>query len=346
MRYPASEKAEIIRLVEASHLPARHTLATLGIPRTTFYRWYDRYRTGGIEALADHRSRPDRVRNGIPETIRAEIVELALRETELSPRELAVRFTDEKRYFVSEASVYRLLKAHDLIDALFDIEHRINGLSAEERRSTRREQSSPSSMTCTPGSASSASSRPARRRLPRRSTTCSGAETALPPSLMTAVPAYRTMQRSTICAALRSAGKHCSRRFRSRCRALRSHRDADHRRSSTTATRRLGSPIYSPASRKLRRADSPDCCHATGKEETPASAKPPDSMAADANIFTIALATQMLGEAETPSRFEREVPSDCAPGIPRSSRFPARPWNTVNVVGTGPSSRQAGGVFS
>ncbi|MCA0418593.1 MAG: IS3 family transposase [Proteobacteria bacterium] len=115
MRYPASEKAEIIRLVEASHLPARRTLATLGIPRATFYRWYDRYRAGGIEALADHRSRPDRVWNRIPETIRAEIVELALRETELSPRELAVRFTDEKSYFVSEASVYRLLKAQDLI---------------------------------------------------------------------------------------------------------------------------------------------------------------------------------------------------------------------------------------
>jgi hypothetical protein len=28
---------------------------------------------------------------------------------------LAVRFTDTKGYFVSEASVYRLLKAHDLI---------------------------------------------------------------------------------------------------------------------------------------------------------------------------------------------------------------------------------------
>jgi len=40
---------------------------------------------------------------------------LALEETELSPRELAVRFTETKGYFVSEASVYRLLKAHDLI---------------------------------------------------------------------------------------------------------------------------------------------------------------------------------------------------------------------------------------
>jgi putative transposase len=42
MRYPASEKLEIIRLVEQSHLPVRRTLATLGILPGTFYRWYDR----------------------------------------------------------------------------------------------------------------------------------------------------------------------------------------------------------------------------------------------------------------------------------------------------------------
>ena len=115
MRYAASEKTEIIHLVEASHLSTRRTLDKLGIPRATFYRWYDRYLTDGVEALADHRSRPDRVWNRIPDPVRAEIIDLALRETELSPRELAVRFTDEKGYFVSEASVYRLLKAHDLI---------------------------------------------------------------------------------------------------------------------------------------------------------------------------------------------------------------------------------------
>src|ERR1700678_1557312 len=53
MRYSASEKAEIIKLVEQSHLPARHTLDKLGIPRATFYRWYDRYRGSGIEALGE-----------------------------------------------------------------------------------------------------------------------------------------------------------------------------------------------------------------------------------------------------------------------------------------------------
>ncbi len=115
MRYPASEKAEIIELVEQSHLPAKRTLDKLGIPRATFYRWYDRYREGGIEALADHRSRPDRVWNRIPDEVRGQIIDLALELPELSPRELAVCFTDERKYFVSEASVYRLLKAHDLI---------------------------------------------------------------------------------------------------------------------------------------------------------------------------------------------------------------------------------------
>ena len=115
MRYSSSDKAEIIRLVEQSHLPARRTLDKLGIPRSSFYRWYDRYQRGGPEALADRPSRPDRVWNRIPEPIRGHIIDLALEEPELSPRELAVRFTDEEKYFVSEASVYRLLKAHDLI---------------------------------------------------------------------------------------------------------------------------------------------------------------------------------------------------------------------------------------
>ena len=43
MRYPASEKIEIIRLVEQSALPARKTLERLGVPRAAFYRWYDQY---------------------------------------------------------------------------------------------------------------------------------------------------------------------------------------------------------------------------------------------------------------------------------------------------------------
>ncbi len=115
MRYPASEKLEIIRLVENSHLSARRPLQKLGIPRSTFNRWYDRFLAGVVDALEDSRARPNRVWNRIPEETRDQIIDLALNEPELSPRDLAATFTDTKGYFVLESSVYRLLKVHDLI---------------------------------------------------------------------------------------------------------------------------------------------------------------------------------------------------------------------------------------
>jgi len=58
MRYSASEKLEIIRLVEQSHLPVRRTLEKIGILPAAFYRWYNRYQTGGPEALEDRPSKP------------------------------------------------------------------------------------------------------------------------------------------------------------------------------------------------------------------------------------------------------------------------------------------------
>ena len=85
MRYPASEKLEIIRIVEQSHLPVRRTLETLGILPGSFYRWVDRYQTGGVEALEDKPSKPSRVWNRIPDDVRRTIIEMALDEPELSP---------------------------------------------------------------------------------------------------------------------------------------------------------------------------------------------------------------------------------------------------------------------
>ena len=69
----------------------------------------------GPKASRTGRPRPSRVWNRIPDPVRERLLALALEAPELSPRELAVRFTDQEKYFVSEASVYRLLKAHDLI---------------------------------------------------------------------------------------------------------------------------------------------------------------------------------------------------------------------------------------
>ena len=116
MRYPASEKLEIIRIVERSHLPVKQTLAKIGVSRPTFYRWYDLYRRFGKAGLEDRRAGPKRPAwNRIPDDVRGEIINMALDKPDLSPREVAVTFTDERSYFVSEASVYRLLKAHGLI---------------------------------------------------------------------------------------------------------------------------------------------------------------------------------------------------------------------------------------
>ena len=115
MKYPASEKLEIIRMVERSHLSVRRTLEKIGVSRQTFYRWYDLYQRFGEKGLEDRRSGPGRAWNRIPDGVRQEVLDMALERTELSPRELAVTFIDEKAYFISQASVYRLLKAHDLI---------------------------------------------------------------------------------------------------------------------------------------------------------------------------------------------------------------------------------------
>ena len=115
MRYTASEKLEIIQLVEQSTLPVRRTLRQLTIPKSTFYGWYRRYVEGGLDALKDQPPQPSRVWNKVADETAAAIVELALTEAALAPRELAVKYTDTKRYYVSESTVYRprrLLTVH------------------------------------------------------------------------------------------------------------------------------------------------------------------------------------------------------------------------------------------
>ena len=115
MRRTASEKMEIIRLVEGTDLPVRATLRQMNIPRSTFYSWYQRYVDQGFDGLHDKKPAPRPRWNAIPKTVQKQVLEMALERTDLSPRELACRYTDEKRYFVSESSVYRILKAADLI---------------------------------------------------------------------------------------------------------------------------------------------------------------------------------------------------------------------------------------
>ena len=115
MRRTAAEKYELIRLVEGSELPVRQTLRELRLTRSTFYRWYERYLRHGRAGLEPRPPAARRYWNRIPPPVRQRVVEAALADPERSPRELAWHLTDREGHFLSESSVYRILKAYDLI---------------------------------------------------------------------------------------------------------------------------------------------------------------------------------------------------------------------------------------
>jgi len=115
MRRSASEKAEIIRIVEGSEFGVRRTLRELGISPSTFYEWYRRFLDEGPDGLKPRESKRNKFWNKIPEKEQSLVVETALEKEDLSPRELAFHITDKQGWFISESSVYRILKERDLI---------------------------------------------------------------------------------------------------------------------------------------------------------------------------------------------------------------------------------------
>ena len=115
VRRTAAEKYELIRLVEGSELPVRQTLRELRLNRSTFYTWYHRYLQRGRAGLEPQPSAARRYWNRIPPRVRQRVVDAALADPERSPRELAWQLTDREGHFLSESSVYRILKAYDLM---------------------------------------------------------------------------------------------------------------------------------------------------------------------------------------------------------------------------------------
>ena len=115
MRYSQAEKMEVIGVVEESAMPVRHTLLMLGINRSTFYKWYRRYAENGYDGLEDSTPRPKKFWNRIPSPVKDQVVKIALELPDKSPRELAWHITDSYGYYISESSVYRILKSYDLI---------------------------------------------------------------------------------------------------------------------------------------------------------------------------------------------------------------------------------------
>ena len=114
MRLSITEKEEIIHLVDRSELGVNKTLQQLGIHKSTFYNWYKAYLAKGAAGLGTQQKTRQQW-NSIPEVQKQLVVEVALEHTALSRGELAVKITDEQRVFISESSVYRILKTSGLI---------------------------------------------------------------------------------------------------------------------------------------------------------------------------------------------------------------------------------------
>jgi len=107
----------IIHLVEHSDLSITKTCAELDVACSTFYRWHYRYQEHGFEGLMDKRPKPRKFWNRIPAPVKDQIVTLALAHPDKSSRQIAWLFTDLHGYFVSESSVYRILKGFDLLQS-------------------------------------------------------------------------------------------------------------------------------------------------------------------------------------------------------------------------------------
>jgi transposase InsO family protein len=117
MKYSQAEKMEVIRMVEESSLSVRQTLGKIGIGRSTFYDWYKKYAEHGYDGLISRHKHPKQVWNTIPEWEKDRITKVAKEYPERSCREIACLVTDRYEYFISESSVYRILKSRGLVSA-------------------------------------------------------------------------------------------------------------------------------------------------------------------------------------------------------------------------------------
>ncbi len=104
------EEVELAR--RRSGWPAKRTLAALGIPRRTYYRWLKE--EAWARALPEEPAKPVQPYEALPEEKQA-VLSYARRHPELRHRELAWRMVDEDVTCLSPSTVYRILKEANLV---------------------------------------------------------------------------------------------------------------------------------------------------------------------------------------------------------------------------------------
>lgn len=108
----AAEKREIIALVADSGLPRRRALSQLGLPKSTYYRWLKRQAGGRLE---DSKGGSPTPCNKLTAEEEERVLAHARASPEVSARELALMIVDAEGLYVSESTVFRILKREGLI---------------------------------------------------------------------------------------------------------------------------------------------------------------------------------------------------------------------------------------
>ena len=109
----AVEKATVLASVAASPLPKRQVLRSLGVPRSTYYRWLGRQQHH--QGLEDRPGASTPPWNRLRRQEERSILEAAREMPELSSRQLAAWTTDNRSFAVSESTVYRILRREGLV---------------------------------------------------------------------------------------------------------------------------------------------------------------------------------------------------------------------------------------
>lgn len=101
----AVERDDIITQVTKSSLPIRQALSRLGLPKSTYYRW--------LKPKDGSKSRVpwNKLSSEEEEVVLANAIDWP----ELSSRQLALKLTDTDGLYISESTVYRILKREGLI---------------------------------------------------------------------------------------------------------------------------------------------------------------------------------------------------------------------------------------
>jgi len=125
----AMEKAMVLALVNTSTTSKSQTLVEIGIPRRTYYNWVKQKKAVGKKS--ENRRPWNKVRGEEEQTV----MELARASPELSPRQLCLKLVDDYGCWLSESTVYRVLKREGLVKRI-----EIKGFAAgkEYHRKTKR----------------------------------------------------------------------------------------------------------------------------------------------------------------------------------------------------------------